>query len=188
LTPACADLNAVAAPRGRNLQIGIVIFKFQEDVLFDMSKVLIFFALSISILNVGCGSAPTPTSSQNSSQNSNVVISTSQKDLPPGMSTSPVPPSANTTPGIPPANAVTNVAIGNTAQGINPKTAVRTMKPGEKIPGIPDAATMKKQMSQPVDPSKLPPEFRNAIKSSNTNTPTMTKSANAPPSMTKKPQ
>jgi len=28
LTPACADLNAVAVPQGRNIQIGIVILKF----------------------------------------------------------------------------------------------------------------------------------------------------------------
>jgi hypothetical protein len=134
------------------------------------------FAILISLLAIGCGS--TPASNANAARNSNVATNVSAKDLPPEMSTSPVPPSANSTPGIPPANAVMNVPKGSTpTPGINPKTAVRTMKPGEKIPGIPDAATMKKQLSQPVDPSKLPPEMRNQMKSN----------ANAP-SMTKKPQ
>jgi hypothetical protein len=179
LTPACADLNAVAAPRGRNLQIGIVIFKFKRIFYRYMAKALtIFFALSISVLSIACGST---TTANTSTHNGNVITNANAAELPPGMSTSPVPPSANTTPGIPAANAVTNVPPGATpTPGINPKNAVRTMKPGEKIPGIPDAATMKKQMSQPVDPSKLPPDMRNTMKSMNSNS--------APPAMTKKPQ
>lgn len=121
-----------------------------------LRQLLFSLALFALVFSFGCGSAPSANS--NTAQNANTA------SLPPGFSTSPVPPSTNTTPGIPPANQATNVVVGATPiPGINPANAVRTIKPGEKYPGIPDAATIKKQLSTPVDPSKLPPEFRRAL-------------------------
>jgi len=84
--------------------------------------------------------------------------------------------------------APTTQANGAPIPGIDPANAVRTVKPGEKIPGIPDQETIKRQMTTPVDPNSLPPEFRRAL-NANTNqkiSPNANGNANASPSMMRK--
>jgi len=108
-----------------------------------------FLALFALVFNIGCGSTPsTNVTSNNANAAANTANSTAATPLPP----------TNTTAN----NTMTNqkVSVSNVAANNGP--VVRTIKPGEKIPGIPDPATLKRQMSTNVDPSKLPPEFRRA--------------------------
>ncbi|MGH9819751.1 MAG: hypothetical protein ACRD43_06240 [Pyrinomonadaceae bacterium] len=132
-----------------------------------------FLALFALVLNISCGS--TPSANTTESNNSNKVANNTTANV-----LASTPPATNTTATNRPANQ--NATIANATANNGP--VMRTIKPGEKIPGIPDAATVKRQLSTPVDPSKLPPEFRrtlnamanaNANSNSNTARPTMMK-------------
>jgi hypothetical protein len=104
-----------------------------------MSKLLIISLLSSAALCAACGS-----SIANSNANvSNSAVSTA--NLPPEFNAQPVQPSGNSTPGIPAANTASNKIPPNTP-GINPANAVRTLRPGEKFPGI-DPDLVRRQMA-----------------------------------------
>jgi hypothetical protein len=173
-------LNAVAVPQGRNLQTGNV-FLNQKRIIINMHRAVAFFLAIFSLVfNFGCGMPPT--NSPVTNNNGNTVVNSTPANI------QQMPPATNGTPGAPLANQTANIAKGTTpTPGINPATAVRKIKPGEKIPGIPDAATVKRQMTQPVDPSTLPPEFRRALANQNVGP---SANVNAAPSMMmkKKPQ
>ena len=149
-----------------------------------MPRVLLFIsALFLIALNFGCNSASSAPNSEvtasgtparranaNTSTNTNTIIQ-------------PIVNSANL-----PANSANAPVVGTMPiPGIDPGNAVRTLKPGEKIPGIPDQATVKKQLTTRVDPSKLPPEFRRALNANaNANPDMMKANVNASPSMMRK--
>ena len=93
-------------------------------------------------MSVACNSSST---SSNANAANATTVSSSNANLPPEFNPQPIQPSANSTPGIPAPNSVSNKIPPNTA-GINPANAVRTLKPGEKIPGI-DPDLVKRQMA-----------------------------------------
>jgi hypothetical protein len=181
LTPACADLNAVAVPQGRNIQIGIDTFKATR--LFKiMLRVLLFIsALLLFAMSFGC-------SSTSSASNSEVTANATPGRRANGNSSTNTNTNTIVRPTVNAANLPANstnarAVITTPIPGIDPANAVRTIKPGEKVPGIPDQATVKKQLSTRVDPNKLPPEFRQAL-NANTNVKTgPTPNANASPTM-----
>jgi len=81
----------------------------------------------------------------NANASNTATVSSSNANLPPEFNPQPIQPSGNSTPGIPAPNSVSNKIPPNTP-GINPGNAVRTLRPGEKIPGI-DPALVKRQMA-----------------------------------------
>ena len=107
-----------------------------------MSKLIIIPLLSVVAFAGACSSSST---SSNANAANATTASSSNANLPPEFNPQPIQPSANTTPGIPPANSVSNKIPPNTP-GINPATAVRTLRPGEKIPGI-DPEAVRRQMA-----------------------------------------
>ena len=109
-----------------------------------MYKIILTSLLSIVALGVACSSGSTSSTTANAN--------TANANLPPEFSTKPVEPTGNSTPGIPAGNVVTNKIPANTA-GINPANAVRTLRPGEKIPGIdPEAARRQMQAANATAP------------------------------------
>jgi len=146
-----------------------------------MPRVVLFIsALFLLAFSFGC-------SSSSSAQNSEVTASGTPARRPPANANT----NTNITVTQPMANGNSmpaNMANGAPIPGIDPGNAVRTLKPGEKIPGIPDQATIKRQMNTPVDPNSLPPEFRRAL-NANTNqkvNPNANGNANTSPSMMRK--
>lgn len=111
-----------------------------------------FLTIFVLLFNIGCGSTPSANGTQ--SNNSNMATNSTSVNVSTVKSPAPSNTSSLNTP-VSQKPSLADVA--------NSGPVVRTIKPGEKIPGIPDAATIKRQMSTPVDPSKLPPEFRRAL-------------------------
>ncbi|RMH34600.1 MAG: hypothetical protein D6687_03215 [Acidobacteria bacterium] len=111
------------------------------------------FLILTAILTFGCSNTQ---QTEKTDANANTVkVSTSEKDLPPGFSTSPLP-TQGETPGIPAPNAVNSVPKGATpTPGIpDPKELSKPFKPGKTpTPGIPDEETLRRQLNTPVDPS-----------------------------------
>jgi len=166
LIPARAGLNAVADPRGRNIQAGTAIFKFivfrgSKFMLRNFTFVLICFSLAA---NLACSTADAPTANANTAN----VVNLDPANLPPGFSTSPIPIGTNSIPGIPdPNDANANKISPGNIPGI-PDPSKKTPQPKKTppIPGIPDEATIKKQMNTPLSDVNIvnnpPPSQSNA--------------------------
>jgi hypothetical protein len=109
-----------------------------------------FFILTFALLL----SCQTQVKEQN--QNSGKAnVATSEKDLPPGFSTSPLP-LKGSTPGIPDANIAKELPKGPTpTPGIpDPKELSKPFKPGKTpTPGIPSEEEIRRQLNTPVDPN-----------------------------------
>ena len=144
-----------------------------------MPRILLYIsALFLLAFNFGC-------SSSSSAQNSEVTASSTPTRVAPANGNT----NANVTVIQPMANnngRPANLANGAPIPGIDPGNAVRTLKPGEKIPGIPDQETIKRQMNTPVDPNNLPPEFRRALNSNANVKVNPNGNVNASPSMMRK--
>jgi hypothetical protein len=123
-----------------------------------MSKLLIISLLSTVAITAACGSSST---SSNVNASNATTAGSSNANLPPEFNPQPIQPSANATPGIPAPNSASNKIPPNTP-GINPANAVRTLRPGEKIPGI-DPEAVRRQMAnanaavKQSQANKLPP-------------------------------
>jgi len=156
-----------------------------------MLRVLLFItAFLLLAVSFGCNST-------SSAANSEVTTSGTPVRRPPTNVNANANPVSVTQP-MSNANGVPANLANTVVPGLDPKNAVRTIKPGEKIPGIPDQETIRRQMNTPVDANKLPPEFRRALNSNTANimpsnanaaSPMMRKAptnTNASPSMMKK--
>jgi hypothetical protein len=148
LIPARAGLNAVADPRGRNLQNGTVILNF-ERLYLRMSNIKVAVIAAALSASIGCGASGTSNSNVNANANVAKEIVLDPNNLPEGLSATPLPINAN----------------GKLPEGISingaPPSPGRTPTPGipnseqlkkgvkhGKIPGIdPDAA--RKQLGYP---------------------------------------
>jgi hypothetical protein len=110
----------------------------------------ILFVLTFCLFTVSFACSSTETTNVNAGNGSaaNKVDST---NIPPEFSTNSVPLSANSAPGIDPANA--NKVPMENIPGIPDTTKTgKTPQPKNtpRIPGIPDEATLKKQMNTPI--------------------------------------
>lgn len=107
--------------------------------------------VSILLIFTACQS-----NNQIQNQNSGTAnVSTSEKELPPGFSTSPLP-IQGSTPGIPDPNTAKEIPKGTTpTPGIpDVKELNKPFKPGKTpTPGIPSPEEIKRQLNTPVDPN-----------------------------------
>jgi hypothetical protein len=169
LIPARAGLNAVAVPQGRYIQAGTAILNCTSSKI--MNKTFLFI-ISISALVFSIGCQQVSSSNDGLGNNANLVVKNSSKSVTGEPSPTPTPsliPAANAPRSIPGATPITNLPSNNgmLAPGIpDPKAAKKPQKPGATpTPGIPDAATLKRQWEQ---------LYGNSNKSSNAGPPPMT--------------
>lgn len=116
-------------------------------------KVFVVSIITSSVLFAGCGSASDANSNaaaNNSGISNTRLQNVDPKDLPPGLSASPLAPAANGAPGPGPINAANGNVKGASTPGLpDPANVAKPAKPGDPRPeGIPDDATMKKQMEE----------------------------------------
>jgi len=117
-------------------------------------KFLISFAIfGILLISVGCGAAPVANTNSTTANTNAANVSTQNvnaSDLPPGLSASPLAPVNNSASNVPapPANSAPKVTTSTS--GIpDSNVAGKPLKPGvTPTPGIPDPATLKKQMEE----------------------------------------
>lgn len=117
-------------------------------------KFLISFAVfGIMLCTIGCGTVPEANS--NAAANANIsnarIQNVDANNLPPGLSASPLAPVNGSAPGIPAANAANSGPKGAVPLPVNgdPTLSGKSPKPGvTPTPGIPDPATLKKQMEE----------------------------------------
>lgn len=166
LIPARAGLNAVAVPQGRYIQAGTAILNCMSSKI--MNKTFLF-VISILVILFSIGCQQVSSSNDGLENNANLIVKNSSKSM-----TSPTPtpsliPAANAPRSIPGATPITNLPSNNgmLAPGIpDPKAAKKPQKPGATpTPGIPDAATLKRQWEQ---------LYGNANKSANASPPSVT--------------
>jgi hypothetical protein len=122
------------------------IFRIQSLIMETLMKFLISFAiLGIIAVLAGCGSAPAANSNAANANIGNTrVQNVNASDLPPGVSASPIAPVNDSAHA--PANATNSLPKG-TAPDAN--VTGKPIKPGvTPTPGIPDPATLKKQMEE----------------------------------------
>ena len=130
-----------------------------------MKNYLFVLCLCLLSLNTACTTAGSPATNANT-MGANGAQNIKPEDLPPGFSTSPVPINGST-PGIPNPNDpnANKVPTGNIPGIPDPNKIGKTPQPKNTppIPGIPDEATIKKQMNTPLqdvnivnNPSKVP--------------------------------
>lgn len=153
LIPARAGLNAVADPRGRNLQTGTAILNAKRILMLRIKLLVITVAIAAGF---GCGASAPSNSNSNSNTNTNnrpVEIKVDPANMPAGLSTTPLPMPANgkMPEGIS-VNAATPLPRGTNIPGI---PTAEELKKGIKkgttpTPGIPDPETIRKQMGLPA--------------------------------------
>lgn len=138
-----------------------------------MRNYLFVLTLSLLALNSACATAESPTTNANTT-GANGVRNINASELPPGFSTNTVPINGST-PGIPNPNDpnANKVPTGNIPGIPDPSKIGKTPQPKNTPPiaGIPDEATIKKQMNTPLqdvnivnNPSKAQPNANNQSK------------------------
>lgn len=148
--PTRAGLNAVAAPRGRNLQAGTVMFR-QRIMTIKPTAVLIL--IFVSAILTACGSPAGSNSNANTNANVNAGVKVDPANMPEGLSTKPIEPGPEPTPGIPAGNTTVTVPPNvSPAPGIpSAEELKKQRKPGATpTPGIPSEEEIRRQMNRPA--------------------------------------
>ncbi len=131
-------MNAVAAPRGRNLQAGTAILNSRCFTVRTFPYALVISAIFLS----ACGSSAIENANSASSSNSNANLNGGWKKVE----------NANAA-----NNAASNQNVNSTAKGTptpgipDPANINKPFKPGATpTPGIPDSANIRKQLQNPA--------------------------------------